>query len=54
MNLVSVLSADGVPRALLYAVGQAGTLAEQDHTGALSPEAVDDGSDRNTLETGNR
>jgi hypothetical protein len=42
MNLVSVLSADGVPRALLYAAGQAGTLAEQDHTGALSPEAVDE------------
>ena len=33
MDLVSVLSAAGVPRAVLHAAGQAGALAEQDGRG---------------------
>jgi len=42
MDLVSVLSAAGVPRALLHAAGQAGALSEQEQAGGLGPEVVDE------------
>ena len=36
MELVSVLSAPGVPRVLLHAAGQAGALGEQEQTGGIA------------------
>ena len=41
MDLVSVLSAAGVPRALLHAAGQAGALTGQEQTAWTPPEVVD-------------
>lgn len=42
MDLVSVLSAAGVPRVLLYAAGQAGVLTGQDQAVRAPREAVDE------------
>ncbi len=42
MDLVSVLSAAGVPRALLHAAGQVGALAGPEQPGAVPPEVVDE------------
>ena len=42
MDLVSVLSAAGVPRALLHAAGQAGALSEQEQAGGVGSEVVDE------------
>jgi tetratricopeptide (TPR) repeat protein len=42
MDLVSVLSAAGVPRAVLHAAGQAGALSEQEKLGAVPPDVVDE------------
>ena len=41
MDLVAVLSAAGVPRAVLYAAGQAGALSEE-REGSVPPEVVDE------------
>ena len=42
MDLVSVLSAAGVPRAVLHAAGQAGALGEQGQAGGVAAEVVDE------------
>jgi hypothetical protein len=43
MDLISVLSAAGVPRAVLYAAGQAGTLSKaKEAAGGVPPEGVDE------------
>ena len=43
MDLVSVLSAAGVPRAVLHAAGQAGALSEENEAAAgVAPEVVDE------------
>jgi putative intracellular protease/amidase len=42
MELASVLSAAGVPRALLHAAGQAGVLGEQGQAGGVAAEVVDE------------
>ena len=43
MDLVSVLSAAGVPRAVLHAAGQAGALSrENEAAGGVGPEVVDE------------
>jgi tetratricopeptide (TPR) repeat protein len=43
MDLVSVLSAAGVPRAVLHAAGQAGALSKENETAAgVPPEVVDE------------
>jgi tetratricopeptide (TPR) repeat protein len=42
MDLVSVLSAAGVPRAVLHAAGQAGALGEQGQAGGVPLEVVDE------------
>jgi hypothetical protein len=42
MDLVAVLSAAGVPRAVLYAAGQAGALGEPGQAGGVGPEVVDE------------
>ena len=43
MDLVSVLSAAGVPRAVLHAAGQAGALSkENEAAGGVPPDAVDE------------
>ena len=41
MGLVCVLSAAGVPRALLHTAGQAGAPAGPEHAGLVAPEVVD-------------
>ena len=41
MDLVAVLSAAGVRRALLHAAGQAGCAGRDGQAGELSPEVVD-------------
>ena len=42
MDLVSVLSAAGVPRALLHAAGQAGALGGRSRRAGFAPEVVDE------------
>ena len=42
MDLVSVLSAAGVPRAVLHAAGRAGALGEQGQGGGVAAEVVDE------------
>jgi tetratricopeptide (TPR) repeat protein len=42
MDLASVLSAAGVPRAVLHAAGQAGALSEQGQAGGVAAEVVDE------------
>jgi hypothetical protein len=42
MDLVSVLSAAGVPRALLHAAGQVGALGGPEQAGRVRPEVVDE------------
>jgi hypothetical protein len=42
MDLVSVLSAAGVPRAVLHAAGQAGALGEPEQAGGVAAEVVDE------------
>ena len=42
MDLVSVLSAAGVPRAVLHAAGQARALSEQGQADGIAPEVVDE------------
>ena len=42
MDLISVLSAAGVPRPLLYAAGQAGALTGQEQAGEVPPDVVDE------------
>jgi NB-ARC domain len=42
MELVAVLSAAGVPRALLHAAGQAGALSGQEQAGEVAGEVVDE------------
>ena len=42
MDLVSVLSAAGVPRAVLHAAGQAGALGEKGQAGGVAVEVVDE------------
>ena len=42
VDLMSVLSAAGVPRVLLHAAGQAGSLTGQEQAGAVPPQVVDE------------
>ena len=42
MDLVSVLSAAGVPRALLHVAGHASVLSGQEQAGGVGPEVVDE------------
>ena len=46
MDLVSVLSPPGLPRALLHVAGQAGALGGSDQTGPVPAEVVDEALER--------